>query len=246
MFKKNVFPEPFKDRFPKTVQVLPDYVALRWSIMISAVLFARQPCFHTYVLSVVNVHVYVWFQVTYCVCVCIRQLCWSLPPISLTSVHPSTWVFFYVHCGFSTCPALRSQPQIRAVYLTAVASSISYKNTPVPSLPPSSCISYFLSSLSINAAAPNVLHRAVSCRLALLFFFLRWKKMKKCTHKQPWKLEETNTCMERERCMSGMLLYNTTLLSDMGKFSHAKRSKHITPFNELMIDSLLLPCNFPH
>lgn len=179
-----------------------------------------------------------------CVCAYMRQLCWSLPPISLTPAHPCTWVFFYVHCGFSTCPALHSQPQIRAVYLTAVASSLSYKNTPVPSLPPSSCISYFLSSLSINAVALNVLHRAVSCRLALLFFFCAGRKWRTvCTSNLANLRKQTHA--GRERCMSGMLLHNTTLLSDMGKFNHAKRSEHNTPFCKLMIDSLPLPCNSP-
>lgn len=208
MFQKVSSQKPFKDRFPKTVKLLKG-ASVTWlrcsevidndlcSALCKIAMFSHV-CFVCGECSCVCVIPGDWL----CACACMRQLCWSLPPISLTPAHPCTWVFFYVHCGFSTCPALRSRPQIRAVYLTAVASSISYKNTPVPSLPPSSCISCFLSSLSINAAA-NVLHRAVSCRLALLLFFfffsVRWKKMKNCAHKQPRSLEETNTCRERER-----------------------------------------------
>lgn len=40
-----------------------------------------------------------------------------------------TCLLSYVHCGLSTSPAVRTQPQIRAVYLTTAASSPVYKHT---------------------------------------------------------------------------------------------------------------------
>lgn len=220
---KNVFPKPFKDRLPKCTS----FTWLRCSEVIDnnlcsalcKIAIFSYVCFVCGKCSCVCVIPGDWL----CVCACMRQLCWSLPPISLTPAHPCTWVFFYVHCGFSTCPALRSQPQIRAVYLTAVASSLSYKNTPVPFLPPSSCISYFLSSLSINAAAPNVLHRAVSCRLVLLIFFLCWRKINSA-HKQPCKLEETNTCRERAMHVRNALTQHCTAVRH-GKIQSCKKKR---------------------
>lgn len=97
---------------------------------------------------------YVWLHVTVCVYKTAGVLIVAshLPHISTLSL--CTCLLTYVHCGFSTSPAICSQPQIRAVYLTTVASSSAYKHT--PSLP--------------------------LC-LFFTFFFLCWRNRKCCNPK---------------------------------------------------------------
>lgn len=78
-----------------------------------------------------------------CDCLCV----YTTAGVLIVAAHQHTQPVYlaalsYVHCGFSTSPAVHSQPQIRAVYLTTVASSSAYKHT--PSLP--RCLSSLTSS----------------------------------------------------------------------------------------------------
>lgn len=109
--------------------VLSHQVALGWKTGVCSVLC--KVCNH------------VFMHIVFCLCsyVCVIACDWvcvyktagvlivasHLPHISTLRSH--TCLLSYVHCGFSTSPALPSQPQIRAVYLTTVASSLSNKNT---------------------------------------------------------------------------------------------------------------------
>lgn len=157
-----------------------------------------------------------------------------LPHISTLSL--CTCLLSYVHCGFSTSPAIRSQPQIRAIYLTTVASSSAYKHTPSLSLSASLLFSHV--DATINAATLNNLVLSCCCcantflpehrlRRAKDWWCLWWwcantpkykhlqafththrHMLHACTDKHLKQLQETNTHVQRERCMSGILLHN--------------------------------------
>lgn len=104
-----------------------------------------------------------------CDCVCVYMAAGVLIVASHQHTQPVYLAALsYVHCGFSTSPAVRSQPQIRAVYLTTVASSSAYKHTPSLPLCLSSLTTSHLDATVKMLQLPSALYWAVSPQVLVL------------------------------------------------------------------------------
>lgn len=156
-----------------------------------------------------------------------------------------TCLLSYVHCGLSTSPAVRTQPQIRAVYLTTAASSPVYKHTQTSLL---LCFSLTFFSCRCSSKCCKLRHAVVSrCSSGLVLFFPECMKPPKnlamdvfmkvyantrktcknlqahshsldaCADKQPQKLQETNTHTKQEMHVRNPLTQSPHMLFDMGK-----------------------------
>ncbi len=181
----------------------------------------------------VSVCMYVWLHVTLHVYKTsgVLIIASHLPHISTLSL--CICLLSYVRCGFSTSPVVRSQPQIRAVYPTTVASSSAYKHILFLPL----CLFFktcFLSCWRNRKCRAECV--VLSCFSSLTVVFplqicakgwwcLGWCALthpspaSTCTHSHTDRgiccmhaltsnLTNSRKQIQRERCMSGILLPN--------------------------------------